>query len=472
MLFMQRMLFLTFIGCCLQTVICAQSFEKTTKAKLEEDIKYLVRTIENVHPNPYHSISKERFYQIRDSILHSYPDSLAVVDAWEGLAYLVASINEGHSDLRLPNEIGAALDDGSILLFPVLISQFTKDGLLVRADLSPDSVLHRGDVLLAINDIQVDVIVDRLCLTKGGLRSWRELLSKQDFATQLFMHGIRAPYKITYKQAGVITNKTIEALTKEKLIAALMALRKNNPAPPTEPYRFTRIDNNIGYLDFRSMSTPYEPFNKFLEDTFRSIKQNPINGLIIDLRRNGGGNSALGYRLITYITDKAFRMGAGSKWKVSEEYRTSKNSYLTTAANGDSYVKKFLSMKEGEVLTMDSEAEKPGKNSLRYEGKVCVLIGPNTFSSANMTANAIQDYNLATLIGEPTGEPANDYGELYEGVLPNTKIKFVTSSKMFVRANGDAADKNPVLPHITIKQSTSGDKDDVLDFAVTWIKAN
>ena len=129
-------------------------------------------------------------------------------------------------------------------------------------------------------------------------------------------------------------------------------------------------------------------------------------------------------------------------------------------------------MKEGEVLTMHSEVEKPGKNALRYKGKVCVLIGPNTFSSANMTANAIQDYNLATLIGEPTGEPANDYGELYEGFLPNTKIRFVTSSKMFVRANGDPADKNPVLPHITVALDPLSNKDDVLNFAIEWIKNN
>jgi len=212
------------------------------------------------------------------------------------------------------------------------------------------------------------------------------------------------------------------------------------------------------------MSTSYDPFAKFLEDTFAGIKQKPVDGLIIDLRRNGGGNSALGYRLLTYITDKAFRMAAGSKWKASEEYRTSKNTYLTSAANNDNHVKKFLSMEEGEILTMES------KNASRYEGKVCVLIGPNTFSSANMTANAIQDYNLATLIGEPTGEAANDYGELYEGVLPNTKIRFVTSSKMFVRANGDAADKNPVLPHIIVKQNPSGDKDEVLNHAIEWIK--
>ena len=112
---------------------------------------------------------------------------------------------------------------------------------------------------------------------------------------------------------------------------------------------------------------------------------------------------------------------------------------------------------------------KPGNNPLRYSGKVCVLIGPNTFSSANMLSNAIKDFKLATLIGEPTGEPANDYGELYWNKLPNTQLSFSTCSKQFIRANGDSHDPNPILPDLVVKQNSNSNKDDVLDFAKGWL---
>ena len=466
------MLFLNILFGCLLFSVEASSQELIKKSAIAQDMQYMVRTIENVHPDPYHSISKEKFYSIRDSVLQSFPDSLTTIDAWKGFAFLVASLNEGHSDVRLPNEIGPALDNGSILLFPVLISQFTSEGLVVRADLSPDSVLRKGDTIVAINGIPATEIAERLCSTVGGLRNWRELVARQDFAMQLFMHGIKAPYALTYRHNGIAATKTVEALTKQNLIAALSNLRKSTVTTSNEPYRFTRLDNNVGYLDFKTMSVPYEPFTKFLEETFAGIKENPVSGLIIDLRRNGGGNSLLGYSLLTYITDKPFRMGAGSKWKVSEEYRQLNLADLTATAEKSKYVKKYLSLPAGEILPQESQPEKPKNNHLRFKGKVCVLIGPNTFSSANMTANAVQDFNLATLIGEASGEPANDYGELYKGVLPNTKISFVTSSKMFVRANGDAFDKNPVLPHIAVKQNPASDKDDVLNFAIEWIKKN
>ena len=107
---------------------------------------------------------------------------------------------------------------------------------------------------------------------------------------------------------------------------------------------------------------------------------------------------------------------------------------------------------------------------MRYSGKTCVLTGPNSFSSANMLSNAIKDYGLATLIGEATGEAPNDYGELYWNQLPHTGLTFYTCSKQFIRANGDAADPNPVLPDIEIKQNPNNLKDEVLEFAKEWVR--
>ncbi|MGZ5222539.1 MAG: S41 family peptidase, partial [Chitinophagaceae bacterium] len=356
---MGRMLFLSFAACCMQLILYAQSFEYTSKEKLREDVKYLVQTIENVHPNPYHSISKEKFYQVRDSITGSFPDSISVIDSWRNIAFLIASLDEGHSDLKMPKEFSEAINHGRILFFPITVSKLTDEGLIVRSDLSGDSLLRRGDVLLSINDIPASEIRNCLCSTIGGLQAWRELIAVQDFTARLYLHGIRAPYKIAYRQSETTSTAFVKGLTKDSLVANATRLRKAGAVTTNEPYRFSRINDNIGYLDFRTMSTPYEPFAKFLEDSFTAIKQSPVKGLIVDLRKNGGGNSMLGYKLLTYITDKAFRMAGGSKWKVSDEYTQSKMTGLTLAAGKDRHIKKYLSMSDGEILTMESKAEKP-----------------------------------------------------------------------------------------------------------------
>jgi C-terminal processing protease CtpA/Prc len=135
--------------------------------------------------------------------------------------------------------------------------------------------------------------------------------------------------------------------------------------------------------------------------------------------------------------------------------------------------KNYLLKNAGEVIEQtERRTTKPGKNELRYTGKLCVLTGPNTFSSANMLANAIKDYKLATIIGEATGESPNDYGELYWNQLPNTGLKYFTCTKQYIRANGDADDPSPVLPDIEVKQNSKSLKDDVLEFAKEWVKKN
>ena len=114
----------------------------------------------------------------------------------------------------------------------------------------------------------------------------------------------------------------------------------------------------------------------------------------------------------------------------------------------------------------------PADNPLRYKGRVAVLIGTGTFSSANMLTNAIKDFQLATLIGEQTAEPANDFGEIFSFMLPNTHIVATTAIKMFLRANGDEKDFTGIKPDIEAANTLDDirqKKDRVMERAVQWV---
>jgi C-terminal processing protease CtpA/Prc len=305
----------------------------------------------------------------------------------------------------------------------------------------------------------------------GGLETWRNLRVIGDFGGQLVIHNIEGPYKIKYARQGTTKEITVQPVTLQELQSRAAEIRKRSPVNTSQaPYNFQRIENNTGYLNFRSMQN--QPvFEKFLDSVFSDIKSKPIAGLIIDLRQNGGGSSQLGEILIGYISEKPFKMGGGSSWKVSDEYKSFINEQAKTnpVYAGGSF-KQYLSQKTGDTWrSIESNTHKAGRNNLRYNGKVCFLTGPNTFSSANMLANAIKDFQLATIIGEATGEPCNDFGELYWNKLPNTGLVFYTCSKQFIRANGDAKDPNPVLPDIEVKQGSNSLKDDVMEVAKKWV---
>jgi hypothetical protein len=146
---------------------------------------------------------------------------------------------------------------------------------------------------------------------------------------------------------------------------------------------------------------------------------------------------------------------------VSQEYKDNFKQmlpwYARSFAVEKSGLKDYFEHKNGELFDFAKEPKDtltiPKSNDLRYKGIVWIIIGNGTFSSAMMTANAIEDFKLATLIGQPTAECPNDLGENVPVWLPHSNICCWVSSALFTRANGNSKDINPVLPNIYVEQA-------------------
>ncbi len=108
-------------------------------------------------------------------------------------------------------------------------------------------------------------------------------------------------------------------------------------------------------------------------------------------------------------------------------------------------------------------------------GRLYVLIGPWTFSSAMMNAHNLQQginsygrhNNLkATLVGEPTGDGLNTYGNIKQFELPNSKIAVYYTTKFF--GNQKAAPMTP-QPEISAPRTLADDlagRDAALEAAI------
>jgi hypothetical protein len=112
------------------------------------------------------------------------------------------------------------------------------------------------------------------------------------------------------------------------------------------------------------------PFADFTRSLFETVDSEGLDRIVIDLRNNGGGNSAV--------------------------------------------LHPFL----------EGLAERPDLD-------VFVLIGRRTFSSALMNAIELDQEANATLVGEPTGGRPNHYGEVRSFALPNSQLKISYSTKFF-----------------------------------------
>lgn len=360
-----------------------------TASQINSDLDFLRITVNHVHPNPYHDISAKNFELLIDSIRKSLPEKIGLDKTWIIFSKIMAAYNEGHSSISYPAEIQKQIQDGSIKIFPFMIREFNEKGLVVHYDLSAVSILKIGDVITSINGYPVKGLMKQLTSLFGGLENWKNLRVVSDFGGQLVIHNITGPYKLKYINQGITKELTIQPGTLQELQTRATEIRKKNPgsiSTSQAAYSFQRIEN-IGYLNFRSMRDQ-TVFEKFLDSVFLDIQNKPIAGLIIDLRQNGGGNSQLGEKLIGYISDKPFKMGGGSMWKVSDEYKSFiKEQAKTNPVYAGGFFNLYLIKNSGETWNgIVSNTYRPGKNNLRYSGKVCMLTGPNTFSSANMLA--------------------------------------------------------------------------------------
>jgi hypothetical protein len=435
-----------------------------SKKQLSDDITYLTATIDKVHPDMYHSIGMQRYRVLIDSVKSIVHDDMTERQAWPAMARLVGALGEGHSTFNYPDSLVNQLKRGSHLLFPVLIREFDGSRLIVRADASTEDKLLPGDQITSINGISAAKLIDTLSGYAGGLKLYRAIDVCRNLITYIYLYNIGSPYKITYLRNGKPATVTLGAISWSEFRSHVAAKAKTLPAiPKLTNYSFSYLDKSNAYLVINSLAAEPDQFKHFLDSCFNKLKEAPTGKLIIDLRRNGGGNSALAETLLGYLTDKPFRMTGGVRWKVSQEYKDQLNERLKD--EGAQKMGYYFSATNGSIISDNGgKPVKPVSNSLQYKGKVFVLIGPHTFSSANMLANTIQDYKLATLVGEPSGEPANDYGELIFLKLPNTGFAFSTSTKQFVRANGNVKDRHPVLPEYKIADDPSTPLDEVIEF--------
>lgn len=201
------------------------------------------------------------------------------------------------------------------------------------------------------------------------------------------------------------------------------------------------IDLPTFYLDFDARSRGEANFKSTTRDVrkiIRNLESQHIDGLVIDLRGNGGGS-------LSEATD------------------------LTG-----------LFIKSGPVVQVkgtrgDIDVNKDPDDSIAYAGPLAVLVGRYSASASEIFAGAIQDYGRGIIIGEPTFGKGTvqtlvDLNRFDRGDTDLGQLK-VTIAQFF-RVNGDSTQHRGVRPDIVfptvIDNSDQGERS--LDNALPWAK--
>ena len=282
------------------------------------------------------------------------------------LKQFYAQLQDGHTDVWASN--GPLVD--SVSARPPILAQFVEGRVLVQ-QVRQDSLQKTGIVpgleITRING-QPAVIYANQYVRPYQSGSTSQNVDVQTYTYNLLRGSKQQPVEVEFRTAqGKVFTRRLPRSGYSNLVSA-------------ESARLQFLPGNYAYLQVNEFESD-KGFRRFVAG-FDSIQAS--KGLIIDLRRNGGGNSGNGYRILSYLTDKAYRTG---------RYQSRQYSAVRRA--------------RGEIVRFEgvdtaSFAPPAGANKL-FSKPVVVLISGMTFSAAEDFCSAYVGLKRGALIGEPTG---------------------------------------------------------------------
>jgi hypothetical protein len=441
-----------------------------TPAELGEDTQQFFALLEAIHPDPYRDVSREEVETRRRECIAGLDRPLTRREFQPRLAELVAALGDGHTSVYLPFEEFWRAEDGAAKAFPVDVA-WRAGELCVRrtAAVTEDGALGPGARVLAIHGRPAPEIFQAfLAQQSGESESWRVAGAEQSFAARLWLEGARAPFR-TKIASALDPSHVFEIDLPGMPFGAL----PRGEAPGTgTPWRLERRPDGVAVLTLDTLSRDLDDFEDFLEPTFESLAHEPPSALIIDLRRNGGGDSRLGDELLQYLSDRPWRQAARKEWKASAPLKRHLKSLLRPWIRWLplQYLhptgRKLWSAPEGQVVLLEEERVEPRRESLRYGGPLAWLIGPGTFSSAVGLAAGAEDCGRGLLVGAETGGVVNGFGEVIAFRLQHTQLGAQISTAFFVRANGDRNVRGGVRPSVVVRPEPGQTGDPVLEAAI------
>jgi hypothetical protein len=435
--------------------------------KLKEDLDFLFKTIEEVHPNMYAYTSKEEFSPIREKLYSQIDRTMTRLEFYKLTAPVVAAIRNSHTVLRPFVEEYKRYLEGGGKVFPL---ELRSDGskVILSENYSATLLPVDGEVL-AINARLVREIFasfSRLFSAESRNINSRLITEMTVLLRWLLVleYGPLESWDLKIRSSdGNVNGYTI------KSVAATELGGQESKATLT-PNSYQHLpEYNTSLLEIKSFGGwggDLEEFKAFLSDSFQRIRQQKVANLIIDIRDNKGGGDNLVHSLMEYLTAKPYRLYEKTEIKISAQSRAVIEHIRRQVPD------KFANKEEGDIVTLEMLLRTPPANPIRFTGRVFVLIGSQTWSASTVFASAVKYFHVGTLVGEETPDPPTLYGSSIMLKMPSSQLQFAVASKLLVCAGGKP-DGRGVLPDHEVKQKlqdTRNGIDTALQFTLDLIE--
>lgn len=384
------------------------------------DLNFLKTELAKKHKNLFHKLSKTEFENGIDKIIR-HLDNDTDIETSIKLTQLIAKVGDSHTDIKISHLLKKSKS------IPLNFYWF-KDGYYVIST-TKDNYEILDKKVIAINNFKTEQIIDSLktlFVAENNALIHTNVARMLDNDVILKYFGFANPNDTSYTYEvvdanGIITKQTIHEEdssfrnNKNKIITKVNTEKpfyNNNSVKifkeeyfPNDKIYFVQYNKCVSketiekYGD-KDTADNYPSFNEFEKTVLDKIENLDIDKLIFDIRFNPGGSSYLAEHLIDKI-----------------------------ASN----------------------------KKLNQKGKLFLVIGNKTFSSAIFNAIYFKEKTKAILIGEETGGKPNHYGYIKSFTLPYSTINVTYSSEFWKLIDEDTTTITPdVLIECSINDFKNG----------------
>ena len=450
---------------------------------LREDVDFLVGTLCDVHfglsgATPRITALRSAAEELKAQLI----EPLTQAQFFVRLAPLVAGLEDGHTRIHLPSRSIEAYKKTGGTVIPVDVT-FLDGRVYLLRNYATNAEMAPGAELLAINGVPVGEIIQRLSRVLSGEREtfrlvWLEGKGNDYFKVLLWVvYGFRDTFDVRYQQDGVVCEAQLPGLSSQ----TLQAMREKS-GQALRPFRYLRQGERIGLLEIKTFQAKDGEYEGFLKKTFRQIRVEGIEHLIIDVRGNLGGSSGQAGELLSYLAANPMDMTPVAEVRVSAQAKSRFKKRIPGALrwlpvqNLSSRGRTVWNAPEGSVVAFKEEPIEPKPQKERYCGKVYLLVDEGTFSTAALLADAMKHNGVGLLIGRETGGLAGStLGEPLFFETPHCGIGFSVSAMRFQQDEvSSVADRRGVVPHLMVDKDLNDQIhgiDTVLEKAKTLISS-
>lgn len=486
----QLVLLMFFIAGCSSFKSSFDPYKKYSTQQLETDYSIFQNVLQESHPGLYWYTPRDSMNRFFDWGRQQIKDSLTEPQFKQVLSYVLAKIDCGHTTVHFSKKYSKYLDTLRDEKFFPLSLKLWDDTTVVATNLNrKDTALKRGTVIKAIDHKTIKEITDTLFkfISSDGFNmthKFQSLSNRGGFGSLYTnVYGMKSTYDINYLDpSGKEYSETIPIYDPAKDTFNRVAIRrfirptkKERKRMNLETVRSLRVDtaNQIAFLDVNSFGRGYQ-LRKFFKRSFKTVRKDHLEYLVVDMRSNGGGSVTNSTLLSKYFAD--------SKFKVCDTlYAINRNSRYHSYINNYFLNRLFMlaftrKKKDGHFhfAYFEKHYFKPKKKN-HFNGKTYVLIGGNSFSATTLFTNSIIKQQNVIVVGEETG--GGSYGNtawlIPDVRLPETKLEFRLPLFRLVMDKNQAKTGHGILPEVEVKPTVDAirrNADYKLDKAIELIQ--